>query len=211
MTIEEYKQRKLGINQRIKDILTYVGAATAIIFGAVYIAVLLVLILGFSSNIHPEQQLLFVGLGAAAGLMIDVSLMFQGIALAKRHEECEGIMKRYYEVRNRNAKPREQRTIGFYITKHLITTLFTKVLGGAASIYLIVHFVIVGSQDMTLLLLGLANLLMFGGFGMMSLAGSYDYYIEQHIPAIIAKTDRLNRPDGVHTVMKEDKYHANIQ
>lgn len=203
MTIEEYKLKKFGINARIKDVLTYVGAATAIIFGAVYIAVLLVLILGFASNIDPNQQLLFVGLGAAAGFVIDVALMSQGISLAKRHDECDIVMKRYYEAKARHTPRKRPSTINSYIVKHLITTIFTKVMGGAASIYLIVHFVIVGSQDMTLLLLGLANLLMFTGFGIMSLAGAYDFYIEQHIPAIIAKTEKLNKPDGVHTITKE--------
>lgn len=202
MTIDEYKLKKLAINQRIKDILTYVGATTAVIFGAVYIAVLLVLVLGFESNIEPNQQLLFVGLGAAAGFMIDVALMGQGISLAKRHDECENVMKHYYEAKVRHMSRKRPSTINSYIAKHLVKTLFTKVLMGAASIYLIVHFVIIGSQDMTLLLLGIANLLMFTGFGIMSLAGAYDFYIEQHIPAIIAKTEKLNQPDGVHTINK---------
>lgn len=210
MTIEEYKQKKVGMTQKIRDVLTYVGTATAIIFGAVYIAVLLVLILGFESNIDGSQQLLFVGLGAAAGLVIDISLMSQGIALAKRSEECEGIMKKYYEAKNKAIKKNRHRTINSYVVSHVITTLFTKVLFGAASIYLIVHFVIVGSQDMTLLLLGMANLLMFAGFGTMSLAKAYDYYLEQHIPAIIAKTEQLNRPVGVHTDEKESS-HAYVQ
>lgn len=200
MTTEQYKERKQSLNKRIKSVLTYVGTAVAIIFGLVYVGILVILIIGFSAEIDPQQQWLFVGLGGAIGLVIDISLMSQGIALAKNDDECDGVMKAYYEAKNKNTKPKKLHTVTYFIVKHIITTLFSKVLGAVASIYLIVHFVIVGTQDMTLLLLGIANLLMFTGFGIMSLAKAYDYYIEQHIPAIKERTRLLNQtPVGVRT------------
>ena len=209
MTINDYHDKKLRLDAKIKTVLTYVGATAAIVFGIVYIAILLVLILGFESAIDPQQQWLFVGLGAAVGLVIDISLMSQGIALAKRVEGSEAIMREYYEAKN-GASKKQPKTIEHYIVKHLITTVLTKVAAATASLYLIVHFVIVGSQDMTLLLLGIANLFMFTGFGFMSLASSYDYYLEQHLPAIKAKTQQLKTPAGVRT-SKLGESNANLQ
>jgi len=209
MTINEYHDKKLHLDAKIKTVLTYVGAVAAIVFGIVYIALLLVLILGFESAIDPSQQWLFVGLGAAVGLVIDVSLMSQGIALAKRVEGSEAIMRAYYEAKNAITK-KQPKTIEHFVVKHLITTVLSKVLFAAASLYLIVHFVIVGSQDMTLLLLGIANLFMFTGFGFMSLASSYDYYLEQHLPAIKAKTTQLKTPAGVCT-SSTGVQNANLQ
>lgn len=193
-TIQEHTKRKQDLDQRIKSILTYLGFAMSGVFGLVYLGLLLVMILGFKSTINPSDQWIFVGLGVAVGFMIDLSMWNQGIALAKRVQGSEDIMTRYYKAKNERVSKRTQSaSIEVYTIKHVIKTLFSKVLGSGISLFLIVRFVVVGSQDMTMLLLGASNLLMFIGFGLSALVNSYDYYLEQHLHYIEARTKKLNQ------------------
>ena len=59
-----------------------------------------------------------------------------------------------------------------------------------------VYIVIQGSQDYTLLLLAVVNLIMFICFGLLSLVNAYDFYNEQHIPYILGKIKEAEKEQG---------------
>jgi Na+/melibiose symporter-like transporter len=178
---------------KVENILTWVGTAGAIISAVAYIVVTVVLVLGFETNMKMEQQLLFATIGAVAGISITWMLRTQGIAFAKEEPESKTVMKTYHKALNRTKKKKQLRTITYHIVVRSIIDIFTKVTTVGFSTYFMLYIFMEGSGDFGLIGLAIANLLLFTSFGLLALAKAYHYYIEEHLPAIIERTNLLNQ------------------
>jgi len=196
------------MNDKLKDILQYAGLASAFIGAVGYIIIIWALVLGFENALTLNQMLLVAILGAVDGILINVSLRFQGVTFAKRENISIETNKRYQKLINTNKKIKAYRLIGWFMFWAIIRDIIFKGVTVGLSTYLIMYTFISGNGDYSLFLIALANILLFAGFGAMSLAGMYNKYLEEHIPALEGLCNKL---DQVGSIPPEGDKNVNIQ
>ena len=175
--------------KRIKPLLQYVGAIGAAIMSIMYIIIVIVLIIGFESH-DLTNTTLFSLVNAVIGLMIMHFLKIQGISFAKNLDENKQIIKEYYGTRTNDKK---FRNINDYMIKSTIKDIIVKGLSFTISSIGIIYIVIQGSQDYTLLLLAVVNLLLFISFGILGMNSTYEFYNNYHVPYMKEQLKHKNK------------------
>ena len=170
--------RRSFFEKRIQPILQYVGVIGAILMSIMYIITVVILIIGFKAQ-SIQNTIVFAVINAIVGLMIMQFLKIQGISFAKNLPENIEIIKQYY---NTKTKDKKIQSIKYYWTSSLIKDFISKGLSIAFTTAGIIYIVIVGSNDYTLLLLALANLILFICFGLLALNNAYEFYNNKHVP-----------------------------
>lgn len=165
--------------EKIKPILTYIGTIGAILAGVMYMIVVFVLIFGFEAK-SITQSIIFASVNAVIGLIIMFFLKVQGVSFAKELPENQEILKEY----NKEKPKKKSHSINYFWVSSTLKDVILKGLSVGLATMGIVYIVIEGSQDYNLLLLALANLILFACFGLLSLSSAYDFYNENHIPYI---------------------------
>ena len=82
----------------------------------------------------------------------------------------------------------------FWISSSIKDVLF-KGLSVVITTVGVIYIVITGSQDYNLLLLALANLILFACFGLLAMSSAYDFYNENHIPYLKDLIERRKNND----------------
>lgn len=177
--------------ERITGILTWVGAAGAVLSGIVYIIVTYIIVKGFETDFDLQRQIFFAIIGAVAGLAIASFLKIQGITFAKKIPENEKVMREYYELRDKGKKEKELHTIERYLVISTIKDVAFKGISIAFTTFAVIYIAIEGQGDMMLFALALSNLIIFTSLGIMSMAKSFDKYNLDHISAIKRKIEIL--------------------
>ena len=170
--------RRSFFEKRIQPILQYVGVIGAILMSIMYIIMVVILIIGFKAQ-SIQNTIVFAIINAIVGLMIMQFLKIQGISFAKNLPENIEIIKQYY---NTKTKDKKIQSIKYYWISSLITDFISKGLSVAFTTAGIIYIVIVGSNDYTLLLLALVNLILFICFGLLALNNAYEFYNNKHVP-----------------------------
>ena len=170
--------RKSFFEKKIQPILQYVGVIGAILMSIMYIIIVVILIIGFKAQ-SIQNTIVFAIINAIVGLIIMQFLKIQGISFAKNLPENIEIVKQYY---NTKTKDKKIQSIKYYWTSSLIKDFISKGLSIAFTTAGIIYIVIVGSNDYTLLLLALANLILFICFGLLALNNAYEFYNNKHVP-----------------------------
>ena len=170
--------RRSFFEKRIQPILQYVGVIGAILMSIMYIIIVVILIIGFKAQ-SIQNTIVFAVINAIVGLMIMQFLKIQGISFAKNLPENIEIAKQYY---NTKTKDKKIQSIKYYWISSLIKDFIDKGLSIAFTTAGIIYIVIVGSNDYTLLLLALANLILFICFGLLALNNAYEFYNNKHVP-----------------------------
>lgn len=165
---------------KIKPILTYVGTIGAVLTGIAYIALVWILIFGFSAH-NVVQTLLFAVVNGAIGFIIMQMLKVQGTDFAKQLPDNKPILDEYYSSKTKDQK---LRSIKYYwitsVIKDVVFKALTITITTAGMIYIIIE----GSNDYVLLLLAFVNLMMFFCFGLLSLSSAYDFFNTRHMAYI---------------------------
>ena len=183
-------------NEKLINILLYTGIYAACISAIAYLVITYVIVSGFQSAIDQQKQILFAVLGAVFGIMINGLLRNQGIEFAKQLDECKRVMKAYHTALNKTKSIKKMRTIKFFMIVNTIKDVFLKAGTIFITTFLILYIFMEGNGDYSLFLLAVSNICMFAGFGLIALAKTYNFYIEEHIPAIISITQKLNDQAG---------------
>ena len=170
--------RKSFFEKRIQPILQYVGVIGAILMSIMYIIMVVILIIGFKAQ-SIQNTIVFAIINAIVGLMIMQFFKIQGISFAKNLPENIEIIKQYY---NTKTKDKKIQSIKYYWISSLIKDFISKGLSIAFTTAGIIYIVIVGSNDYTLLLLALVNLILFICFGLLALSNAYEFYNNKHVP-----------------------------
>ena len=170
--------RKSFFEKKIQPILQYIGVIGAILMSIMYIITVVILIIGFKAQ-SIQNTIVFAIINAIVGLMIMQFLKIQGISFAKNLPENIEIIKQYY---NTKTKDKKIQSIKYYWISSLIKDFISKGLSVAFTTAGIIYIVIVGSNDYTLLLLALVNLILFICFGLLSLNNAYEFYNNKHVP-----------------------------
>lgn len=166
--------------EKIKPLLKYIGTVGAVIMALAYIALISVLIFGFEAK-SVTQTLIFALINGIFGYIIAQLLKKQGSDFAAKLPENQEVLKEYYSTKT---KDKEFRSMKYYWVKTTLMDLLTKGISIVFSTAAIVYIVIEGSEDYTLYLMALVNLLMFACFGLIGLSNTYDFFNNSHIPYI---------------------------
>lgn len=175
--------------KKIKPLLQYVGAIGATIMSIMYIIIIIILIVGFKTH-NILNTTIFSVVNAVVGLIILQFLKIQGISFAKNIPENQKVIKEYYETKTKDKK---LRSIKYYMIYSTITDIIIKGLGLIISSVGIIYIVIQGSNDYTLLLLALVNLLLFVSFGILGMNKAYEFYNNYHIPYMKEQLKNKNK------------------
>lgn len=179
------------MNKKVKDLLIYTGIAGALISAIAYIIITYTIIVGFTTAIDMQKQILFAVLGSLTGLMITFFLRNQGITFAEKEEESIKTMTEYHHLINKTKKKKKLHTIKYFMVVSTIQDIFYKGLTIAGSTYMIMFIFMEGNGDWSLFRLALSNIFMFAGFGLVALSKAYDHYVDQHIPVIKELIERI--------------------
>lgn len=166
-----------AFEEKIRPFLVYTGLIGAVLSGIMYIIVTLVLVLGFQAKSFV-QAIVFAVVGAVLGMIIFFFLRYQGISFAKTLPENQKVLSEY----NVKKKKTKYHSLGWFWVKTTLSDILTKGATTALSTAGIIYIVIEGSQDYKLILLAVANLILFTCLGMVALTNAYDYYNEQYVP-----------------------------
>lgn len=162
---------------KIKPLLVYVGTFGAILTSVAYVALVCVLIFGFSAR-NFTQTLVFALINGVVGIIIMQMLKIQGQDFAKKLPENEEILNEYY---NTKTKDKKIHSMKYFWIKSLTSDILSKGISIIFSTAGIIYIVVQGSEDYVLLLLAFVNLVMFLCFGVLSLAKAYDFFNNQHM------------------------------
>lgn len=207
LTISQHHEKKEALTERVRKILNYTGWALTGVFATVYLILLTIIIFGFSVSISINAMLIIAVIGAIFTFAITSSMMYQGILFAKSNKEVNALLVNLSRLkaltRNKKKRPFE---IGAYIATSSIINLLVKSLGVAVMTYCMINFTIIGVKDIMIIWLGVSNVMIAIGFGLISLVSSYDTYVEKYIPTIKVRINELEeqlKPSGVDTTKKE--------
>lgn len=164
--------KKDVFEEKIKPILTYIGAIGAGLTSIAYIILVVVLIKGFQFR-QPTQTIVFAVANAAVGMIVASFLKYQGVSFAKGLPENQSIIEDYYKSHTRDKKNHSIQWFWFVTT---IKDVIFKGVTIAASTLGLVYIVIVGSNDWSLMLMAIVNLVLFVCFGLLALNQAYEYY-----------------------------------
>jgi len=198
------------MSDKIKNFLIYTGLFASIISAIAYLIVTYVLVVGFSTQLEIQKQVLFAVLGASTGLMITFFLRSQGVAFAKREEESKKIMALYYEALNKKKTVKQLHTITYFMIWSTIKDIFSKGLSIGLTTSFLMYIFMEGNGNFALFGLAVANIFMFAGFGLMALSKAYDKYLDEHIPVIKAITAKLKQ-EQAGSIQPKEQQNVNVQ
>lgn len=176
------------MQEKLINVLKYIGIIGATICSVAYIFVVIVLIQGFKVE-TTTQTIIFAVVNAIVGFIIMQFLKVQGEQFAKNKPENKKIIDEYY---NSKTKDKKLHSMRYYWVTSIITDIFTKVLTVFASTFGIIYIVVVGSNDWNLLVLAFVNLLLFICFGLLALNNAFEFFNNKHIPYMIEKVREVN-------------------
>lgn len=185
------KENKDALNQNVRRILLYSGFIGAVISAIAYLIATFVMITGVSADLSTQNQVLFSVLGAIIGVLIATLLRSQGVIYAKQNPEVQEIMKSYSLEKNKTKTMKQLHTITWYLFWATVQDVLIKGSSAIISMFLIIYIFVEGSGDWGLLWLAISNIGLFTGFGLVSLSTIYEKYIENHLPAVIARIEKL--------------------
>ena len=177
--------------KKLKPILLYMGTIVSVIMAIAYILIVFVLIEGFKAE-KLLNTTIFSVITAAIGFCIMQMLKIQGQDFAKNLPQNKETIKKYSERNLDNGKKRKFKSIKHYWVFSVIKDVVVKCLTLALTSIGMIYIMIEGSGDYSLLLLAGVNLLMFTGFGLISLCNAYDFYNEEYIPYMLNKIEVAN-------------------
>lgn len=183
--------------KHIKPILTYIGLIGAVLTSIAYIILIFILIKGFKYE-QTTQTVVFALVNAAVGLIIANFLKYQGISFAKEIPANQELLKNYYGAKTKDKK---NHSLSFFWITSIIKDIITKGLSIAATTCGLIYIVIVGSNDWSLLLMSIVNLLLFICFGLLSLNKAYDYFNNTYVAYM---KERINETSKEKTTTSSD-------
>lgn len=178
---------------RIKPILKYIGTIGATLMCIAYVVIVCIMVFGFSAEHKFMETLCFALVNALVGVIIMQLLKIQGIDFARALPDNMRVISQYNTTNTKDKKPH---SIKFFWVTSILKDVAIKGISIIVTTLGAVYIVIQGSQDYTLLLLAVVNLIMFICFGLLSLVNAYDFYNEQHIPYILGKIKEAEKEQG---------------
>jgi hypothetical protein len=192
---------------RIKPVLLWMGTIVASVMAIAYIITVLVLIEGFKVETLLNTTIFSI-VTALIGFCIMQMLKIQGQSFAENIEENQAISKEYHQTKTKDKKARSMR---FYWLTSGIKDIVVRCASLALTTVGIIYIMIEGNGDYNLLLLAAVNLLMFAGFGLISLVKTYDFYNDYFVPYMLEKIQEVKDAKRKEEERLEKESLENIQ
>lgn len=186
--------------ERFKETFTFTGFILAGVAGVAYLILLYIIIAGFEVSIGSTELLIFLALGAIDGVLISLSMRIQGLDFAKAEKSSKEVLEEYNELITED-KEKFLMPLWAYMIINTIKDIIFK--GGTVmfTLYFSITIMIEGIGDFKYFWLGAVNVIMYLGFGFLSLAKSYDHYLEVQIPLIKQKIKELKRKGDTNELL----------
>lgn len=181
--------KKETFESRIKPILLWMGTIVASIMAAAYIVIVFVLIEGFKAETILNTTLFSI-ITALIGFCIMQMLKVQGQSFAANIEENKKIRDEYNKTKTKDKKARSMK---YYWFTSGAQDIFVKCITLALTSIGMVYIMIKGNGDYNLLFLAAVNLMMFAGFGLISLVKTYDFYNDSYVPYMLEKIEEVKQ------------------
>lgn len=186
--------------KRIQPILNNIGIIGAGVTCIAYIIIVVILVVGFKVETWL-QTTTFACVNAGVGLIVCELLKYQGQVFAESIPENKAVLDKYYTRKARVKKARSKQQ--FWVVSIVKDVLFKGATLAFTSIGLVM-IVIEGSKDYKLLLLALANLIMFICFGLLGLNKAYNYINNEHIPDVKAKLEWMDAHPSENVIESQE-------
>lgn len=180
MEQEELRQNILQRKSRqsLIKLLNNIGIIGAIIAAVVDIICVVI----FTTGLKIEQDLtstwMFAVTNALIGLLIINLLRFQGVKYAQI--ENEELCARFYASRVK--KEKHYMTIHHWQIVQFVKDFVIKGLTCTFSIFGIIYISIEGSKNPVIILMALANLLLFACSGLIAMSSAYNRFYDMEVP-----------------------------
>lgn len=171
---------------KVSKALKIVGAVIIAISAIANLIVAYILIKGFKADVSSEKLLVFLLVNAVFGIMMIIGGMIQGKDLSKSRGDVEKVLKDYSDLIS-NDKEVKLRSYTYHFWMQVIYNIFTKALAITISMFFAIRIIIDGLQDDKYFVLAITNVILYLGLSFLSLAKSYDYYKDKHIPYLRQK------------------------
>lgn len=185
---------------KLKPVLLWMGTIVAVIMAIAYVIAVFILIEGFKVE-KLLNTTIFSIITAAIGFCIMQMLKIQGQSFAANLEENVTIVREFN--RNRIDKIRKYHSMTYFWVTSCISDIALKCITLAVASIGMVYIMIEGSGDYNLLFLAAVNLLMFAGFGLISLVKAYDFYNDEYIPYMLDQTKEAKKDEEINKVPEE--------
>lgn len=179
-------KRKDFWQDKVSKALKIVGAVIIAISAIANLIVAYILIKGFKADVSSEKLLVFLLVNAVFGIMMIIGGMIQGKDLSKSRGDVEKVLKDYSDLIS-NDKEVKLRSYTYHFWMQVIYNIFTKALAITISMFFAIRIIIDGLQDDKYFVLAITNVILYLGLSFLSLAKSYDYYKDKHIPYLRQK------------------------
>lgn len=180
--------------KKIENVLLYTGFIITILASVAYLIVLYIIIAGFEAHISNANLLIFLGLGAITGVMISLSLRLQGIAFAKNTPPAMAVLEQYQRLIGNDVETKLMPLWLFHLI-NIIQDIFVKGLTIVLTLYFSISIIIEGLGDFKYFYLGIVNVILYIGLGILSMTKAYNHYVENEIPLLRQKINVIKRKD----------------
>lgn len=180
MEQENVKQNILQRKSRqsLIKLLNNIGIVGAVIAAVVDIICVIIFVTGLKIEQDMTSTWLFAVVNALIGLLIINLLRFQGIRYAQI--ENETLCNEFYA--DRIKKDKHYLPIGKWQVVQFVKDFLIKGCTCTFSIFGIIYISIEGSKNPIIILMALANLLLFAGSGLIAMSSAYNRFYDMEIP-----------------------------
>lgn len=189
--------------EKWKDFLTYTGIAMAIVSAIVYLIVVFILINGFEVDYSKEEIISFLILGAATGVMINISMRIQGLDLARLTDKAKEVQSKLNDL---TAKSKSVKLRPLWVMHLQNTARDILIKGGTITLtmYFAISISYKGLGEQKYMLLAFANVFLYFGLSLITMNKSYDYYIDKHIPFMEKQIFKLEEERRIEDATNKD-------
>lgn len=178
--------------KRFKNVILFIGFVLAGISAIAYLILLYIIITGFEIVIASHELLIFLILGAIAGLMISLSLRIQGISLAKN--ENNDLYERLHLLTGKDLETKLFPMWAFHLI-NIVKDILVKGVSMVVTLYFSITIIIKGLGDFKYFWLGIVNILLYFGFGFLALVKAYEHTLANEIPLVRQKIKILEKKE----------------
>lgn len=184
--------------QKLKDSLKFTGFIMVAVASIAYLGMLYIMIDGFENTVSEKELVIFLIIGAVYGIFNSLFLRVQGISLAKMEEIAKEALDNYNKLTVKDKNFKSKRLWLFHL-KNILTDIFVKAGTIGFTIYFSITIIVKGIGDWKYFGIGIINVILYNGLGLLGLAKAYDFYLEHEVTNIKNKIYKLKEEQNEET------------
>lgn len=181
---------KIDLQKAIDKMVFWIGTICASISLFAYIIIVTIMVVGFKVSTDITADIIFAVVNAIVGIIIAQFLKVQGVSFAKAEPETKEWLDKWTKRRTKERKYKSMKTYWrSSVTKDILFKGIFIALLTVGTIYIFIE----ASNDTMKILMALFNIIMFIGFGLVSLANAYNFMKGEHVEWIKVQLEEAER------------------